>query len=203
MKSKTGLNTVGNYRQSAAAGALIGFGVVINSMMINPIVGAVLFSLGLLSIIKLSLPLYTGRIGFYQDKTLVGIFIGNLIGVVTITYLYLCMNPAIHYMLYDSASVKFSKGFHEMFCAGVLCGMLIHFAVKIKTMPVVVMAVAVFILTGTEHCIADFPYLVAQPTFDNLIKWLLVILGNSIGAICIEIFTVRNDTNEICSDNSK
>ena len=37
-----------------------------------------------------------------------------------------------------------------------------------------------------EHCIADFPYFITTPTFSNLGKFCMVILGNSIGAILIE-----------------
>jgi formate/nitrite transporter FocA (FNT family) len=73
-----------------------------------------------------------------------------------------------------------------MLVGGIFCGMLIHFAVKCKVPYLTVMAVVIFILTGAEHCIADFPYFVMILNLENFIKLLLVIIGNSIGAIFIE-----------------
>ena len=48
------------------------------------------------------------------------------------------------------------------------------------------MAVMIFILIGAEHCISDTPYLMMNFTLINLLKFLLVIMGNSLGAIFIE-----------------
>ena len=205
MKSKTDLNTVGNYRQAGAAGMLIGFGVIINATIENPVVAALFFGFGLLAIIALSIPLYTGRIGFYQDKTLVGVLIGNLIGVAVTIFLYLCANPDFHYTLLKIAEAKFEKTYLQMFCAALLCGMLIHFAVKIKQTVVTVLAIAIFILIGAEHCIADFPFLLAKLNLENFIKWCLVVLGNSWGAMYIDLMLAerKEEPDEICSDNSK
>ena len=205
MKSKTDLNTVGNYRQAGAAGMLIGFGVIINATIENPVVAALFFGFGLLAIIALSIPLYTGRIGFYQDRTLVGVLIGNLMGVAVTIFLYLCANPDFHYTLLKIAEAKFEKTYLQMFCAALLCGMLIHFAVKIKQTVVTVLAIAIFILIGAEHCIADFPFLLAELNLENFIKWCLVILGNSWGAMYIDLMLAerKEEPDEICSDNSK
>ena len=48
------------------AGFLIGLGVIINTLTVNPILGAFLFSFGLLTIINLQIPLFTGQIGFIK-----------------------------------------------------------------------------------------------------------------------------------------
>lgn len=71
--------------------------------------------------------------------------------------------------------------------------MLIHFAVKSKKQVITSMAVMIFILIGAEHCIADMPYLVANFSFINTIKFLLVVLGNSVGAIFIELLTTKKE----------
>ena len=73
-----------------------------------------------------------------------------------------------------------------MLCCGILCGMLIHFAVKCKEMLITVLAVMIFILIGAEHCIADFPYLVMHWSIDSFLKFLCIVVGNSCGAILIE-----------------
>ena len=202
MKSKIDLNTVGNYRQAGAAGMLIGFGVIINTIIDNPIIGALFFGFGLLTIIALSIPLYTGRVGFYQDKTLIGVLVGNLIGTSVVIFLYLCARPEFHDILIEAAEIKFTKTYLQMFCYALLCGMLIHFAVRVKETVVTVLAIAIFILIGAEHCIADFPFLLAQLNLENFLKWCLVILGNSWGAMYIELM-LSERKDEIRSDNSK
>ena len=201
MKWKIDLNTVKNYKSAVAAGILIGLGVIINSAVANPILGALFFSFGLLTVIKLSTPLYTGKIGFYQNKTLIGVLIGNLIGITAAILIYWCANPDFINVLTQTAAIKFSKGFFQMFYCGFLCGMLIHFAVKAKDSIITVLAITIFILIGSEHCIADFPFLLAKFNLANLIKWGLIVFGNSVGAMFIEFLTEKKD--EICSDNSK
>lgn len=52
-------------KRAEVAGMLIGLGVIINTLAANPILGAFLFSFGLLTIIQLGIPLYTGQIGFF------------------------------------------------------------------------------------------------------------------------------------------
>jgi hypothetical protein len=53
-------------RNAVIAGFLIGLGVIINTLAANPVLGAFLFSFGLLTIIDLQIPLYTGQIGFIK-----------------------------------------------------------------------------------------------------------------------------------------
>ena len=64
--------------------------------------------------------------------------------------------------------------------------MLIHFAVKCKVPHLTAMAVIIFILIGAEHCVADFPYLLVNFNLINSCKLLMVVIGNSIGALFIE-----------------
>lgn len=205
MKWKIDLNTVNDYNKSILAGFLIGFGVIINTITINHLVGSIMFGFGLLTIIKLALPLYTGKVGFYPDftiKQLTKILVGNLIGITILTGLYTAVMVEFDTILYNVAQDKFDKGFFALFCAAMLCGMLIHLAVKMKTVITTLMAVSIFILIGAEHCIADFPFLLADFTFVNLIKWIIIVLGNSVGAIAIE-FLIEGVNDELCNDNSK
>lgn len=53
-----------NIKKSILAGILIGLGVIINLQSANPIIEALLFSFGLLTIINMQLNLYTGKIGY-------------------------------------------------------------------------------------------------------------------------------------------
>ena len=192
MKLKIDSNIVKNYKTAFAAGILIGFGVIINSTIFNPIIGSLFFSFGLLVIIALKLPLYTGRIGFVNRNDYPGMLISNLIGVMTTMIIYVSAKPSFISVITDTSQVKFSKTFIEMFLFAILCGMLIHFAVKIKEYPVTVLSIAIFILIGA---IFNFSII-------NFIKWVLVVIGNSLGAIFAEYITTENK-DEICSNNSK
>lgn len=202
MRWKIDLNTVKNYKTAFAAGLLIGFGVIINSVTADPIVGALFFSFGLLAIIALKLPLYTGRVGFWKDPaTFPGMLIANVAGALTTIACYVIANPAFHTLIVNISMHKFEKTYLQMLVCGILCGALIHIAVKIKQVPVIVLAVAIFILIGAEHCIADIPFLMVNFNLANLIKWILVIIGNSLGALCIESLT-KEESHEVCTNNS-
>ena len=176
-------------RKAAVAGFLIGLGVIINTLATNPILGAVLFSFGLLTIIQMQLPLYTGQIGFIAEKRkidLIKIFLWNLIGIGIIVLMKMFTDPIFINILIEKATLKFDKSILRMFIDGFICGTLIHFAVKCKKPLLTSMAVVIFILTGSEHCIADFPYLLYAPSLLNLLKFFMVIMGNSLGAIFLE-----------------
>ena len=172
------------------AGILIGLGVIINALTSISALGAMLFSFGLLTIIYLALPLYTGKIGFVtkhtKKMTLFLILVSNLAGIFVCVMLYLFANPAIVPILTAAAILKFKKTILQMLIYGIFCGMLIHFAVKCKQSIITIMAITIFILIGAEHCIAAFPFLLLSFSLTNLIKYVMIIIGNSIGAIFIE-----------------
>lgn len=171
------------------AGILIGLGVIINALTTIPALGAILFSFGLLTIIHLSLPLYTGKIGFIPNIKIIDllqILIYNILGIFTCVYAYMMANPNIVPILKSAAEAKFSKTILQMLIYGFFCGSLIHFAVKCKNTIITIMAITIFILIGAEHCIADFPFLILNLSLINIIKYVIIIIGNSIGAIFIE-----------------
>jgi formate/nitrite transporter FocA (FNT family) len=175
--------------KAAVAGILIGLGVIINTLAANPILGAFLFSFGLLVIIELQLPLYTGQIGFIAERKKIDlwkILIFNLLGIVICVGLFFFGDPNFKNILTEKAALKFDKNYIQMLIDGLFCGALIHFAVKCKQKLMTSMAVMIFILIGAEHCIADFPYFILQGTISNFLKFLCVIIGNSLGAIFIE-----------------
>ena len=176
-------------KHAVVAGFLIGLGVIINTLAANPILGAILFSFGLLTIIQMQLPLYTGQIGFIANKRkidLIKILLWNLIGIGIIILIKIFTDPIFTDILTEKAILKFDKSFLKIFIDGFICGTLIHFAVKCKKPLLTSMAVVIFILTGSEHCIADFPYLWCNMSLINLLKFLLVVMGNSCGAIFLE-----------------
>ncbi len=172
--------------RSLAAGFLVGVGVVINSLAPNAIVGSMLFSVALLAIIKNELQLYTGKIGYVREipvKHLMLILAGNLIGVLVPVFM---MFQKTNFLprLAGIAEIKFSAGFLSLFFYGCLCGVMMFLAVLSKDTVITVFCIMTFILSGFEHCIADFPYLLLCFSPINLLKFLCIILGNSVGSIC-------------------
>lgn len=172
-------------KKSILAGILIGLGVIINLQSDNRIIGALLFSFGLLTIIEMQLLLYTGKIGFLSEN-LATILVFNLAGIAFTVLLYAYANPSFQFVIINAATIKFSKSILTLFVNGCFCGALIHFAVKNKVRILTIFAIMIFILIGAEHCIADFPYLLYAPSWLNIWKLVSVICGNSIGAILIE-----------------
>ena len=122
MKLKTDSNIAKSFN-AVIAGLLIGLGVIINTQTKPPILGALLFSFGLLTIIHLKLPLYTGKIGYLKDK-LVLILVFNLIGIGITVAAYYVANPQFHELISAAASIKLRKRmlkcYSEEYSAGCL-----------------------------------------------------------------------------------
>ena len=183
-------------KKSILAGILIGLGVIINLQSKNPIIGALLFSFGLLTIIQMQLFLYTGKIGYLLEiydinfstiiRYYIRILIFNFIGIAATVGLYAFSNQSFIDVISTAAAAKFAKTTLTLFINAAFCGALIHFAVKNKKTILTIFAVMIFILIGAEHCIADFPYLLFNLSPTNILKFVGIVLGNSIGAILIE-----------------
>ena len=183
---------INNIKKSLLAGVLIGLGVIINLQTSNPALGALLFSFGLLTIIEMQLFLYTGKIGFITTNsqitipTVISILVFNCLGIAATIGLYALGNQNFVGIISAAAAIKFSKTIITLFINACFCGALIHFAVKNKVTILTIFAVMIFILIGAEHCIADFPYLLFNFSPISLLKFISIVIGNSLGAILIE-----------------
>ena len=177
-----------DYKKSIASGILVGIGVITSISVDNKYISAMLFSFALLSIILFNLPLYTGKIGYfrlYNRKTiLLKTLIGNLSGILLVITLMVISDLNFYDQLYNLAIVKFSKGYIEMLIDSFFCGILMFVAVHSKDKLISIFCIMIFILSGFEHCIADFPYLMSYFSIESFIKFILIILGNSLGSIC-------------------
>lgn len=143
------------------SGLLIGLCVDINNR-IGGLCGAMLFSIGLLTICMCGLPLFTGRIGGSNNiEELLPMLFLNVLGVLIVKLLF---------------------SFNNMFTLGIGCGMLMQVAVTAykKNIPILTaMCVMAFILTGYKHCIAN-----VYNSLD-IMNFVLILLGNTVGAkIC-------------------
>ncbi len=181
------------YKKSILSGALIAVGDIALMQVESKYLGALLFSLALLSIIQLGLPLYTGRIGAvihkHNYKEMTVMLLMNVIGACAIISFYMLMNgeSAIGNVA-DVSNVKFEKDYLTLFIAGIMCNILIHIAVTCKNTVITILCIMCFILCGFEHSIADVGYAVFGANFISYIpKWIVVLLGNTVGGIVTEI----------------
>lgn len=172
-------------KQSLLSGILVGIGVIINTSSSNKYVGAMLFSLALLTIIKCSLKLYTGKIGFYKTEKAEDLFvmlIFNLVGALIPTLSVALCRESVYETIVSASGAKFQNSFGALFLYGALCGVLMFIAVYTKDTVITIFCIMVFILSGYEHCIADFIYLALNFSMENCVKFILIIMGNSVGS---------------------
>lgn len=157
-------------------------------LQINGIIGACLFSIGLLLILNMDFKLFTGSVGYIKSKedlkdNLI-ILLGNIIGACGI----LAFPPISASSLIAS---KLSTPTPLVFLKGAVCGILIYCAVacfrkgKDYMVPACVIG---FITFGAEHCIADLCYFLSAGFFsiDVVIFLLVVTLGNAVGALLVD-----------------
>ena len=186
------------------AGLMIGFGGVIYLMCPNKIVGAALFSFGLLTIICQGFALYTGRIGYFRQYGLVSILttiVGNFVGTGLVALGFRLTRHSV-----DIASVvapKLADSSLSIFLLSIGCGVMMYLAVdsyrKSKSWLFVVMPIVVFILSGLEHSIANMFYLslAGEWGIDALRITLIALVGNAVGSAII------NSANFLIKDKSE
>lgn len=179
--------------KSIFAGILIGIGASAN-IKLGGLAGAVIFTVGLITILVLKLKLFTGVIGFVKSKKDLAeagiILIGNLIG--TISILGVIDTPVSIW------ASKVEIDLVTLFIRAILCGILIHAAVwayKVKNNLVVTcFAVPAFIIIGAEHSIADMAYMWCGNVFDirTVLALFVIISGNAVGSLLLDRTALDN-----------
>jgi lactoylglutathione lyase len=85
---------------------------------------------------------------------------------------------------------------------GFFCGVLMFVAVSCKNLLITVFCIMTFILSGFEHCIADFPYfVVGTMSAEKFVKFMLIIAGNSAGSIVTNILSTQKKPEETAAHN--
>lgn len=186
--------------KAVLAGICISIGGTVYLSCENKVVGSLLFSLGLFTIVNWGLNLFTGKIGFLAKDnwleiliTLLGNFAGTNLSALAlrVTRIY----PSLAEKL-DTAGIvaaKLNDGMLSIFILSVMCGILMYIAVAtFKRKPdilgaiAVVMCVSVFILSGFEHCVANmFYFALGTPFKEYIVPLLVMTAGNSVGAIAL------------------
>lgn len=171
----------------------------------NKVIGASLFSIGLFGVLIYNLNLYTGKIGYLITnlnlkyiKELIITLIGNFIGACSVGFIL--RYTRIYNKIYEKslilANTKLNDNILSIFILSIFCGLLMYYAVngfKKQTdfgkYLVVYLGVAVFILCGFEHCIANMYYFSVADIWS--LKTLgytgIMVLGNSVGSFIIPL----------------
>ena len=178
---------------SILAGMMIALGGIVY-LSVGEIAGSLFFSMGLLTILCLRLELFTGKAGLLATNELsfgklLYIWAGNFIGTAIIALL-LALTPK-GFELADKAIVivatRISNGPIVNMVYGVFCGLLMFMAVKTWSLTngkpaYAMMPVAIFILCGFNHCIADMFYLhISNTAIQNYHILIPTTIGNLIG----------------------
>lgn len=181
--------------KSLLAGFLIGIGGMVFLACDNRYVGALLFSVALLSILLFRFNLYTGMIGYVTQQnamffadTLLAI-LGNFIGA----FLAGWMRPQAGNVV-ALCQARLAKSVPTVLADAFLCGILIFLCVDAfkkqnRVLPVF-LCIPTFILCGFEHSIADAFYFASAQMLTASgapLFLLLVILGNAAGGLLIPI----------------
>lgn len=181
-------------RSAILAGFAIGIGGCANLSLQGGIPGAVLFTIGLLTVVHYRFALFTGTAGFYKRKEetkLLVILLGNILGCLLLGLLSRCATLPLEERAQAIIQARLDNGPLNCFILSIGCGFLMTTAVQFgregRFLPLL-FAVPAFIICGFPHCIADAYYLLTTPVdfisanaLPILIFYVSIVLGNFVG----------------------
>lgn len=189
-----------NLIKSIYAGFMIGIGGTIYLSLDNKIIGAFLFSFGLLTIITQNFNLYTGKVGYENSFKELGIMIfGNAIGSYIIAFLVQIAKPELIEIASDIWDKKLNLYVPQVTSLSLLCGIMMYLAVdnykKNHHIIYIILPVVIFILSGFEHSVANMFYLfLCGKINEQMIVFMIIcIFGNAVGAKCFHIIKEINN----------
>ncbi len=165
-------------------------------------VGAILFSVALLTICMLGFYLYTGKVGLIGEScTLCKVkalglgLIGNYIGAALTGVVVGFVSEPLHDYAVKICKAKLEMSYMPLkaLVLGAFCGILMYVAVKIfaaKSSSLgILFCIPTFILAGFEHSIADIFYMSASFNFGGwaFLFLFMVVIGNSVGGVILPL----------------
>ena len=183
------------------AGISIAIGGTVFLSLDNKVLGALFFTVGLFAVCTFGFNLYTGKVCYVFDNDreyalgLPVIWLGNLCGAFLTAAAERAtrIGPALAEKAAALCSVKLGDGPASIFLLSVFCNVLIWLAVEgFKNNPhpagkylSLFFGVAVFILCGFEHCVANMYYFSMAGMWSwKTLGWVLVMAaGNSVGGV--------------------
>lgn len=193
-------------RRSVLAGICIGIGATVYLSCQNKYVGSFLFGIGLFLICTYGFNLFTGKIGYaIKNRKQQGVvfyilvWIGNLMGCALVSLPMRFAKPDLAVTAKTMVEAKLAQTLPQTIILGIMCGIMMYIAVhtnKTQESPLfkvlaVFLPVAVFILCGFEHSIADMCYMLfavgsdASSILKALYYIVVVSLSNGVGAILL------------------
>jgi len=183
-------------RKALLAGIFIGLGSY-GFLALGGLPGAVIFAFGLISVIVMRVPLYTGMAGVIkpsQTLELLVVWFFNIVGCALLgLFAHYCNN--FDETLTTMVANRLDDSFPEAFTKAMGCGLIIDCAVYMAKNPSpwgnkeagtllpVIFGVPLFIVCGFYHSIADVMYLTAHFQWHPEIPlyYLAIFLGNFVG----------------------
>ena len=181
------------------AGIAIGLGGLVFLSVDNKVIGSFLFTIGLFTVCTMGFNLFTGKVCYtFQNDTaykigLPVIWLGNLVGTgLTAGCAWMTrVAPAVSEKAMGLCQTKLGDSYASLFFLGILCNIFIYIGVEgYKSNPhefgkylALVFGVMVFILCGTEHCVADMFYFWMAGAWSGqaVVRLLVITLGNAVG----------------------
>lgn len=193
------------------AGIMIGIGGTVYLSVNDPVVGSLLFAVGLFTIVVYQLNLFTGKIGYLvltplKDilnyiELLVVTWIGNFIGADLYCRCLYFIKPDLDAKATVLCNSKLNQSFTTTIILAIFCGLLMYIAVDnfknsksdIGKYIGIFVCVSVFILCKFEHCVADMFYFgmmngLPDTSGASLRYILTVTLGNTLGSFILPIY---------------
>jgi len=190
------------------AGLMIGVGGTVYLSVSNPVIGSILFAVGLFTILVFQMQLFTGKVGYIFDNKiyhypirLIVIWFGNLFGINAYCCGLFYCRPDLTTKATTMCDAKLLQPIGSTLFLAFMCGVLMYIAVDVfknrKSEDIgkyigVFLCVSVFILCKFEHCVADMFYFgmmngLSLFSFTALKYIVIVTIGNSLGAILIPV----------------
>ena len=188
----------GVFIKAVLSGFMIAFGCIIYLMCPNKMVGALLFSFGLLTIICRDLFLYTGKIGYVRQVGIVKILLtilGNFVGTYIIGTVMQFTRLPFEESISSVVSAKLNDSIPSLFILSIACGVMMYLAVdsykKSRSWLFVILPVVIFILSGFEHSIANMCYFTLANAWEprTFLLIQIMILGNAVGSWLMNLGT--------------
>jgi formate transporter len=177
------------FLKSVSAGLLIAIAGWAFLQIDSKTIGSLVFGVGLVAVIILQANLYTGKIGYLDNKNkILGLLVMLITNIVVAFLIGLLYRAMVGYSIV--MSTKLDKTWYRVLVDGIGCGACIYIAVEgykqTKSFVPVILGVMAFILAGFEHCVADaFYYGASELTWKGLGYIGLISLGNTIGSLLI------------------
>jgi len=198
------MKTLKTFVYAVLAGISIAIGGTVFLSVENKVIGALFFTVGLVTICTMGFNLFTGKVCYSLGQgagyivTLVVIWLGNWLGTwLTAELLSFTRISGIAERAASMCEIKLADGSFSVFLLAVFCNILIFIAVDgFKNNPhelgkylALFFGVAVFILCGFEHCVANMFYISIAGMWSGKAIVFLVIntLGNAVGGLLIPV----------------